>query len=65
MKIKLNGEVYETSAANLKQLLQELRIVTNSVAIELNLTIIRKADHENTAIKENDTVEIIQFVGGG
>ncbi len=65
MKIRLNGEDYETEAETLKQLIQELQITTDRVAVELNLTIIRKADHDSTTIKENDAVEIIQFVGGG
>ncbi len=65
MKIMLNGEDYETDASTLRQLLDELHVTAERVAVELNLTIVRRADLADTAIKENDAVEIIQFVGGG
>ncbi|MCE5313119.1 MAG: sulfur carrier protein ThiS [Nitrospiraceae bacterium] len=65
MKIMLNGEDYETEASTLRQLLDELHVAVERVAVELNLTIVRRADHDSTYIKENDAVEIIHFVGGG
>jgi len=65
MKIRLNGDDYDTEAATLRQLLDELHVTVERVAVELNMSIVRRADLADTAIKENDAVEIIQFVGGG
>lgn len=65
MKIRLNGDDYDTEAATLRQLLDELHVTVERVAVELNMSIVRRADLSDTAIKENDAVEIIQFVGGG
>jgi sulfur carrier protein len=35
------------------------------VAVEVNLEIVSKADYDNTIIKENDTIEVVTFMGGG
>lgn len=65
MKIRLNGEDYETQARTVKGLLDELDIHPQRVAVELNLKIIKKAEYEDTELKEGDTIEVVSFVGGG
>jgi sulfur carrier protein len=35
------------------------------VAVEVNLKIIRKADYVTQGIADGDSVEIVNFVGGG
>ena len=46
-------------------LLKTLNIVPERVVVELNLTILKRAEHANTTLKEGDQVEIVHFVGGG
>ena len=46
-------------------LLETLNIVPERVVVELNLTILKRAEHANTTLKEGDQVEIVHFVGGG
>ncbi|QWR76237.1 sulfur carrier protein ThiS [Candidatus Magnetomonas plexicatena] len=66
MIIKLNAEDYTVKGANtVKGLLDELDIQTERVAVELNLKVIKKADYQMTQIQDGDTVEIVNFVGGG
>jgi sulfur carrier protein len=65
MKISINGEERETDKATVASLLDELGILPGRVAVEVNLKIIRKADYASQAIKEGDSVEIVNFVGGG
>lgn len=65
MKIRLNGEDYETKARTVKGLLDELDIHPQRVAVELNLKIVSKAEYEDTELKEGDAVEVVSFVGGG
>ncbi len=65
MMIKVNGEDYLTEKETLAQLLAELDIMPEIVAIEVNLKIIKKADFSKLLIKEGDVIEIINFVGGG
>lgn len=50
---------------NLRDLLLNLNLPTERVAIELNKDVIRKKDWECTTVCEKDKIEIIHFVGGG
>ena len=66
MKICLNGEEKElASGVTVEQLLHELQIPSGRVACEVNLKIIKRAFYGATALREGDTVEIIQAIGGG
>ena len=65
MKVRLNGEDYETKATTVKGLLDELDVHPQRVAVELNLKIIKKAEYEDTELKEGDSIEVVSFVGGG
>lgn len=65
MVIIVNGENMETTASTLKELLEKLGIQQGKVAIEANLSIIKKADYDTFKLKEGDSIEIVHFVGGG
>ncbi len=66
MRLKINGETRDNlKAATVMELMDELKIQPGRVAVEVNLAIIRKADYGSFALKDGDTVEIVNFVGGG
>ncbi len=65
MRIKVNGEHMETKSETILQLLKELDIIPERVAVEVNLRIIKRAEFENYRLKDGDNVEIVYFVGGG
>ncbi len=66
MQIQLNGEPKELKEdLSLQQLLDELQIPAGRVACEVNLKIIKRATYPETMIREGDTIEIIQAIGGG
>lgn len=66
MKLTLNGELFDTSKAEtIQDLLDELGIESVRVAVEVNLTIVKKADYAVFKLKDGDNVEIVNFVGGG
>lgn len=65
MNIKINGEDRQTSKQTLAGLLEELNILRERVAVEVNLKIIKKADYDRHQINEGDVIEIVNFVGGG
>jgi len=66
MTITLNGDKKELAGAvTLQRLLDDLHIPAGRVACEVNLKIIKRAFYPETLIKEGDTVEIIQAIGGG
>lgn len=47
------------------ELLNVLRIEPGQVAVEVNLSIIKKADYATFRLNDRDKVEIVNFVGGG
>ena len=66
MKIRLNGDPHELAAPmTVLQLLDQLAIDPRIVAVEHNLTIIKRDRYGSTMIGEGDEVEIVRFVGGG
>jgi sulfur carrier protein len=66
MKLTINGEIRENIlATSLKELLEELGIISGRVAVEVNTQVIKKTDYEGFRINDGDIVEIVSFVGGG
>jgi thiazole synthase len=66
MTIKLNGDPHEISGPlSVAALLTQLDIDARRVAVELNLTVVKKALYDSSVIKDGDEVEIVNFVGGG
>jgi thiamine biosynthesis protein ThiS len=64
--ITLNGERYELDEPiSVTGLLARLDIDPRRVAIEHNLTIIKRQTFPDVVIGEGDTLEIVNFVGGG
>ena len=66
MKIRLNGDPFELAGPiTVSQLLEQLKIDPRRVAVEHNLTIIKRDRQATTTIGDGDEVEIVNFVGGG
>jgi sulfur carrier protein len=65
MELKINGQRMDVRAQTVQALLVELGIKTGMVAVEVNLNIVRKKDYAVSTLKAGDTVEIVNFVGGG
>jgi sulfur carrier protein len=66
VEITLNGERYELDQPlSVVDLLARLDIDPRRVAIEHNLTIIRRQTFADVVVKDGDRVEIVNFVGGG
>lgn len=66
MRLKINGEDKDSvSASTVLELLDELKITPGRVAVEVNLTIVRKAEYADFRLNDGDAVEIVNFVGGG
>ena len=68
MKLKINGEVneFDNELKTIGDLLTELEIKRpERVAVEINKEIIMQSDFGSTAVKDDDSIEIVSFVGGG
>lgn len=65
MRIEVNGEGLEVSAATIAELVLELGLNPRKVAVERNLEIAPRSLHETIRLAEGDRIEVVQFVGGG
>ena len=66
MKITVNGkkEIIE-EGATVAGLIALKGLKPDTVIVEYNHDLIKKDDWSNIALKENDRLEILRFVGGG
>ena len=66
MRVQVNGEVREVAEKiTLDELVRELSLAPERLAIELNREVVRRAAWPETQMREGDQVEIVHFVGGG
>ena len=66
IQIQVNGEQRGCRAdATVGDLLRELAIKTERVAVELNLEILDRMEFDRRSLKQGDRVEILSFIGGG
>ena len=66
IKIKVNGKkVLSQKNETIEKLVKRLKLPLNKVAIELNRKILDKHSLKKIKINNNDTIEIVHFIGGG
>ena len=66
MQIVINGETREVPLEiSLQDLLRLLELKEDRVAVELNRDIVRRDRWRETRLRDQDRLEIVQFVGGG
>lgn len=64
--MKLNGnEIVLSESVTVKQLLESNGFRPEVVAVEVNGEICPKKQFDNFMLKNDDTVEVVSFVGGG
>lgn len=66
MHIQLNGKTYPLpQQLTLAQLLEQLELTGKRLAVEVNLAIVPRSQHEQHVLKAGDKVEIVHAIGGG
>ncbi len=66
IKIRVNGKkIMHNSNGSIETLIEKLKIPLNKVAIELNKKILNKKNLNKIKLKNNDSIEIVHFIGGG
>ncbi|HXD73603.1 MAG TPA: sulfur carrier protein ThiS [Vicinamibacterales bacterium] len=66
MHITLNGDPLDVPGpVSVTRLLKSLEIDARRVAVEHNLVIVKRAAFDETIVNDGDTVEIVNFAGGG
>ncbi len=63
--ITLNGESRRTSAETIANLVRELDLLPEKVAVERNGEIVPRSTLAQAGLADGDTLEIVHFVGGG
>ena len=62
----MNGEEREVATGTtVVELLRELGLRSERVAVERNGRIVRKEEHGKVVLAEGDRVEVVTLVGGG
>ncbi len=66
MQIKVNGEIREmVEGSSMLDLIRSLGVEERVMASALNMEIVKKDAWESSVLKEGDTIELLDFVGGG
>jgi len=67
MKLVVNGSDVDVSdGISVSQLLVERKVkMPDMVSVELNETVLQRAEFETTRLREGDRVELLYFMGGG
>ena len=66
MDLMVNGEPRALAdGLTVAQLLEQLAISPQRVVVEVNLDILKRAEHPARVLQPGDRVEIVHFVGGG
>ena len=65
MTLTINGEEKDIVAANLGELVAQLGMKPDRVAVELNREIVARERWPSTPLRDGDKLEIVHFVGGG
>ena len=63
--VKINGELLDKDGKNIAEMLADMELNVQHVAVELNEEIVPKAKYSETFLKDGDHVEVVRFVGGG
>ncbi len=63
--IKINGENIAADGRTIEEYITDKGYDKSRIAVELNERIVSKSDYKNIVLKDGDTVEVVNFVGGG
>lgn len=63
--IQLNGDRYSFSGVTINDLLMELSLAGQRLAVEVNGEIVSRHSHQEYQLNADDKVEIVQAIGGG
>ncbi|HKD86390.1 MAG TPA: sulfur carrier protein ThiS [Terriglobales bacterium] len=66
MHLTINGKQQSfPDSLTLAQLIEQLGMKGDRVAVELNREIVSRTEWSHTQLKDDDRLEIVHFVGGG
>lgn len=63
--VKINGEPLDIAGKTLAEYLASTKYDPMRIAVERNGKIVPKAKYGETVLREDDVIEVVNFVGGG
>ena len=63
--VRINGEDLDVGGKSVEEYLNSAGYDLMRVAVELNGDIVPKVQYADTVFKDDDSVEVVSFVGGG
>ena len=63
--VKINGNEEDCAGQTVADYLRNTTYNPQRIAVERNGEIVPKAEYDKTILQDEDTVEIVSFVGGG
>jgi sulfur carrier protein len=65
MQLTINGKPHQADAQTVRELLVSMGLDKQAVAVEVNRQVVPKRLHDQTPLKDGDTIELVTLVGGG
>lgn len=65
MELRINGETRNIDASTLYDVIESMELEPSRVAVELNGSIVPRAEFKDRRVKDGDSLEVVHFVGGG
>ena len=65
MELRINGETKSFDEMSLHDIISAMELDPSCVAVEMNGDIVPRSEFQNTYPKNGDSLEIVNFVGGG
>jgi sulfur carrier protein len=66
LQITVNGDAMSVNEGHtISDLITTLGLENKRLAVELNRDIVSRSEFSNTVLRNGDTVEIVQAIGGG
>ncbi len=66
MRLTINGEAHDLpDGATVAAMLERLGLRPETVAVERNRRVVKRATWRESSLEEGDAVEVLTFVGGG
>lgn len=66
IRVRLNGEDRDVAAGRtVRDLLESLGLRPELIVVERNREILARDRYDEVRVEEGDTLELVQFVGGG
>lgn len=66
ISITVNGDAKQVNSdSTISDLIAEMALAGQRIAVELNLEIVPKAQHASTRLQAGDVLEVVHAIGGG